>query len=287
MMRSQPRPAGTPTIEEQRAGYEAFTANLPIAQGVAITPTTAGGVPCEFVVAPGADPNRVLIYFHGGGYVIGNLNTHRSLCSELAAASGIRVLAVDYRLAPEHPFPAAVEDAVAVYQSLVESGYAPSALALGGDSAGGGLTAAACIAIRDRGLPTPACAIMLSPWTDLSLMGPSMNTRAELDPMVQRAGVEAMAATYLNGASNTDPLASPLYADLAGFPPSLIQVGTYETLYDDADGLKNRLQAAGRDVTFEPYEGQVHVFQAFAATIPEAREAVTKLGAFVASHTSA
>ncbi len=281
MLRSREASATTPTVAEQRAGYEAMTAASPLVEGTTVEKTTAGGVPCEFVVAPGADPSRVVVYLHGGGYVIGSAASHRELASRVSAATGARVLTVDYRLAPEHPFPAAVEDATFAYQSLIESGYAPSRLAIGGDSAGGGLTAATLLSIRDRGLPQPACAVLISPWTDLTMSGPSITDRAAMDPIVADAGIQSMAADYLGGQDAKSPLASPLFADLTGLPPLLIQVGTFEILYDDATRFHEAALRAGIESAFEPYEGQVHVFQQFGPGLPESVAALASIGTFV------
>jgi len=217
---------------------------------------------------------------------MGSLNTHRQLAGWIAKAAGARVLLADYRLGPESPFPAAVEDAVAAYQWLLGQGVDAAGVAIAGDSAGGGLTAATLIALRDRGLPMPAAGVLLSPWTDLALTGESLTSRAALDPMIAgAAGVSNMADAYLSGADPRTPLASPLYADLAGLPPLLIQVGTEEVLFDDSIRFDAKARAAGVDVTLEPWNGQVHVFQSFAFMVPEAREAIARIGEFVKART--
>jgi acetyl esterase/lipase len=263
---------------ERRKSMEQFA--RPLAPDCTATPVDAGGVPAEWVVAPGVD-DAVVLYLHGGGYVIGSLVTHRELAGRISRASGARVLLLDYRLAPENPFPAAVDDAVAAYRWLLHQGVAAGRIAIGGDSAGGGLTVATLIAIRDRGLPIPAAGVCLSPWTDLEMTGESMRTRAALDPMVQLDGLTEMASQYLAGADAKNPLASPLHADLAGLPPLLIQVGTSETLFDDAVRLDATARTAGVSVRFEAWDDMVHVFQTFAGMLPEGREAVEHIGQFV------
>ncbi|MFN0094176.1 MAG: alpha/beta hydrolase [Dehalococcoidia bacterium] len=286
MLTSQPRPATTPSLAEQRAGYVAMTAANALVAGTTVEATTSGGVPCEIVAAPGADSSRMVVYLHGGGYVIGSCETHRELASRVSEATGARVLTVDYRLAPENPYPAAVEDATFAYQSLVESGYAPSLLAIGGDSAGGGLTAALLLSIKSRGLPMPSCAFLLSPWVDLTMSGASISERAAQDPIVTKDAIENMAASYTAGAGRTQPMISPLYADLSGLPPLLVQVGTFEILHDDAASFHNIAQRAGVESMFEPYEGQIHVFQQFGPSLPEAVAALASIGAFVKSKMS-
>lgn len=272
---------GTLDVQAIRQGMEALTATSVLPEGTRVEPVDAAGVPAEWLHGPEADLDRVLLYLHGGGYVIGSIATHRAMVARIAAAAGIRALSIDYRLAPEHPFPAAVEDATAAYGFLLEQGIAPARIAIGGDSAGGGLTFATLLALRDAGRPLPGAAIALSPWTDLEGTGESMTTRAEADPLVQRDGLLAMADLYLNGADPRTPTASPLYGDLAGLPPTCIQVGTAETLLDDATRIAERIRAAGGTVELEAFEDLIHVFQAFAPHVPESLEAIDKLGAFV------
>jgi acetyl esterase/lipase len=272
---------GTLDVESLRKGMEAMTATAELPEGTRVEPVDAAGVPAEWIAGDGADESRVLLYLHGGGYVIGSIATHRALAARIAAAAGIRALILDYRLGPEHPFPAAVEDATAAYGFLLEQGIAPEQIAIGGDSAGGGLTVATLVALRDAGRGLPGAAIALSPWTDLACSGESMTTRAEADPMVQRQGLLAMADLYLAGADPRTPTASPLYADLSGLPPLYVQVGTAETLLDDATRIAERLRAAGSPVEIEAYEDLVHVFQAFAPQVPESLEAIESLGVFL------
>ena len=275
------RPQTEPSIAEMRAGIEAMAGAAVIPADVKREKVSAGGVPAEWVVAENADPDRVILYLHGGGYVIGSINTHRELGSRLSRAAAARVLLIDYRLAPEHPHPAAVDDAVAAYRWLLAQGVHPSRLAIGGDSAGGGLTVATLVAVRDAGLPMPAAGVCLSPWVDLEGIGESMTTKAAADPMVQRDGLLKMAAAYLAGQNPRTPLASPLYADLSGLPPLLIQVGTAETLLDDSTRLAERARKSGVQVTLEPWEDMIHVWQAFASLLPEGRQAIDRIGEFV------
>jgi monoterpene epsilon-lactone hydrolase len=268
-------------VAAARTTMEAMTASSPLPDGTRIEPVDAAGVPAEWLDVPGVDPSRVLLYLHGGGYVIGSIASHRALAARIAAAAGVRALIIDYRLAPEHPFPAAVEDATAAYEFLLGQGIVPSRIAIGGDSAGGGLTFASLVALRDAGRPLPGAAIALSPWTDLAGTGESMTTRAHADPMVQREPLLANGALYLGEADARTPTASPLYADLAGLPPICIQVGTAETLLDDSTRIAERIRAAGGRVELEAFEDLIHVFQAFAPHVPESVEAIEKLGAFV------
>jgi epsilon-lactone hydrolase len=277
-IRSRPQPATPPSIEEQRTMMDTMVPPLP--DDIATERVDASGVPAEWISAPSADASRAVLYLHGGGYVLGSITSHRELASRISRASGSRVLVIDYRLAPENPFPAAVEDATAAYRWMLQQGVAPKNAAIAGDSAGGGLTIATLVALRDAGDPLPATAVCISPWVDLTLSGESMATRAADDPMVQRAGVENMAAAYLAGADPKTPLASPFYADLKGLPPLLIQVGTAETLYDDATRLAEKARAAGVEVALEPWEGMIHVFQMFAMA-PEALQATDRIGAFI------
>jgi len=280
MMRSF-RPQTEPSITEMRAGMEAMAGAAVIPADVKREQVNAAGVPAEWVVAENVDPDRVILYLHGGGYVIGSINTHRELGSRLSRAAAARVLLIDYRLAPEHPHPAAVDDAVAAYRWLLSLGVNPSRLAIAGDSAGGGLTVATLVAVRDAGLPMPATGVCLSPWVDLEGIGESMTTKAAADPMVQRDGLLKMAAAYLAGQHPRTPLASPLYADLSGLPPLLIQVGTAETLLDDSTRLAERARKSGVHVTLEPWEDMIHVWQAFASLLPEGRQAIDRIGEFI------
>src|SRR5215475_2092435 len=264
MLRSQPPVNPNATIQETRAGFEQMANMFPVDADIQREPVDAGGVKSEWVCAPNADPGRAILYLHGGGYVIGSIATHRALAARLSRASKAKVLVIDYRLAPEHPHPAAVDDSVAAYRWMLTQGLKPARIAVAGDSAGGGLTVATLVAVRDAKLQLPAAGACLSPWVDLEGTGGSMKTKADVDPIVQKAGIEQMAAAYLGGKDPRTPLAAPLYADLAGLPPLLIQVGTAETLLDDASRLAERARKAGVAVTYEPWEGMIHVWHLFA-----------------------
>lgn len=270
----------SPDLATQRGSFEAMTGEFPLAPGTEVASASADGVPVEWVSTPGVHAGRVVLYLHGGGYVIGSTATHRSLASRLSAACAARLLVVDYRLAPEHPFPAALDDALAVYRWALAEGVAAEEMVLAGDSAGGGLALALGVAIRDAGLPMPACAVCLSPWVDLEGTGGSAAAGAVDDPMVTLAGIQGMAAAYAPGQLSA-PLASPLYADLSGLPPLLIQVGTREILLDDARRIAAKAEAAGVDVTLQEEEGLIHVFQLF-PNVPESERAVARIGDFVA-----
>ena len=272
-----------PAMAEQRAQFETMAEVFTLPADASVEAVDAGGVPAEQVTVAGADGTRTILYLHGGGYCIGSPRTHREFAARLARAADATVVLIDYRLAPEHPFPAAAEDATAAYRWLLGRGQAPARLVVAGDSAGGGLTVATLVSLRDQGVVLPAAAVCLSPWVDLEGSGESMTTKAGADPLIDREGLDQMAAHYLGGADARTPLASPLYADLAGLPPVLIQVGTAEVLLDDAVRLADRARQARVDVTLEPFEDLMHVFQIFPA-LPEAREAVDRIGAFVLKH---
>ncbi len=247
-------------------------------------PVTAGGVPAEWVSAPGADANRNVLYLHGGGYTIGSIKTHRCLAGWISRAAKARVLLIDYRLAPENPHPAAVEDSLAAYRFMLDSGVNPARTVVAGDSAGGGLAVATLLAIRDAKLPLPAAAVCLSPWVDMEGTGESMKTKADVDPMVG-ANLADMASAYLGGKDPRTPLASPLYADLKGLPPMLIQVGTAEVLLDDSSRLAERARQAGVEVVYEPWENMIHVWQIFVPMLDESKQAVERIGEYIRSKT--
>jgi len=282
MLRSANIAQGT-SIEEMRAGMEAGSAATPVPADVAFTAVDAGGVPAEWNDAPGARPDRVLVYYHGGGYCMGSLDTHRAHTARISRLARLRVLSVDYRLAPEHPYPAAVEDAVAAYRFVLDQGFAPERIALGGDSAGGGLTLAALLAIRDAGLPLPACGVGISAWTDLTASGDSITSKADVDPMLgDISGLELMADAYVGtGGDGKAPLASPVFADLAGLPPLLLQVGSAEVLLDDSTRVAEHARSAGVDVTLKVWEDMFHVWHAFADMLPEGMQATQELADFL------
>jgi monoterpene epsilon-lactone hydrolase len=283
MLSAQPRnPAAT--IAETRAGFEQLAQLFPLAADVRAEPVSAGGVPAEWVSVSQSRIDRVVLYLHGGGYVIGSPNSHRELASRVARATQARALVPDYRLAPEHPFPAAVEDAVASYRWLLGAGILPAHIAIAGDSAGGGLTLATLTALRDEKLPLPAAGVCLSPWVDLELTGASAQPDGADDPLRDFADLHGMGKLYAAG-NMRHPQAAPLYADYHGLPPLLILVGTREVLLDDATRVAARAKAAGVDVTLEPWVGLIHVWPLFGPDMPEGQQAVARIGEFVRQHT--
>ena len=272
----------TESIAERRAMYDRAERVFTLPPGTTVEPVAAGGRPAERICPVGAREDAVLLYLHGGGYVIGSPRSHRHLAEALARSAGVSCLLPDYRLAPEHPFPAAVDDALAAYRWLVEDRrIAPGRTVIAGDSAGGGLTVAALVAIREARLPLPGAGVCISPWTDLTCSAASYQSKAGSDPMVNLPDITAMAGHYLNAADPRTPLASPLFADLRGLPPILIHVGSEEVLIDDASRLAERARAAGVDVTLEVWEQMIHVWHWFLPWLPEAEAAVEKIGGFL------
>ena len=287
LLAERPLGQGTPTLQETRDGMEA--SSFPATEAATITPVNANGVPGEWVTVPESDSNRRLLYVHGGGYVIGSALTHRRLCEGIARAGGCAVLNLDYRLAPEHPFPAAVEDAIKGLKFVQSNGPdgegAAEAVFVAGDSAGGGLTLATLLAARDQGVDQPNAAIGISAWTDLAISGETIQTRAEADPLItDSAMVKGMAAQYLGDADAEDPLASPLYADYAGLPPLLLQVGDAEILLSDTTRVTEKARAAGVDVVEEVWDEMFHVWHAFAPMLPEGQAAIDRIGEFINQH---
>lgn len=232
-------------LPELRVMFDGLGQRLPIPPETTIDPITANGVKAEWVCAAGPSRETVILYLHGGGYVMGSPRGYRHLTGALSRAAGAAVLALDYRLAPEHPFPAAIDDAVSAYRWLLDQGSLPARTVIAGDSGGGGLTMAILLALRDRELPMPAAACCNSPWVDLTITAGSYISKAAVDPLVSAAMVSRMAAAYLNGADARTPLASPLLADLSGLPPLLIQVREDEVLLDDSRRLAERVKEAG------------------------------------------
>lgn len=268
---------------QARENFEAMLAGIPIPEDVTFEETTIGGISGRWSTTPDAVPGRVLLYLHGGAYVVGSSLGYRPLSSALARSTRARGLALDYRLAPENPFPAAVDDTVAAYRMLLAQGISPGSIAIAGDSAGGGLTVALLMAARAAGLPMPAAALAISPWADLACDGASFSTKAAQDPALNREGLLAMAALYLNGALAQSALASPVYGDLAGLPPLLIQVGSAEVLLDDAVQLTARAAEADVAVQLEVWPEMPHVWHAFAHQLSEGRDAIAAAGAFLAA----
>jgi phosphinothricin tripeptide acetyl hydrolase len=278
-------PSETMTTAERRAQYERAERVFPTPADVKVERVSAPAAPAEWLRPPSATPGRVVLYLHGGGYVIGSPRSHRHLAAAIAGAAAASALLLDYRLAPEHPYPAAVEDATAAYRWLLAQGIAPGSVVIAGDSAGGGLTVATLLALREARVPLPAAGVCISPWVDLTCGGGSYVTKADADPIVKRAGVEQMAKAYLGSTAAREPLASPLFADLRGLPPLLIHVGSEEVLLDDSVQLAERARAAGVDTTLEVYERMIHVWHWFLPMLDEAQTAVEAIGRFARRHT--
>jgi epsilon-lactone hydrolase len=270
------------TVEGARrrlAEMEAFIPRPPA--GTQTVAVDAGGVKADRITTPVSQPDRNILHLHGGGFVAGSPSSYRHLTWRIAAATRSRVLSIDYRLAPEHPFPAALEDAVAAYRWLLADGADPRRIAVIGDSAGGGLAFAMLLKLRDDGVPLPAAAVALSPWTDLALTGPSLRQNARADPMLDVDYTAKLAEYYLAGADPRIPYASPLFGDPRGLPPTLIQVGSDEILRDDAVRMADRLRAAGCRAELEIWPRMPHVWHLFAPLLPEACRAIERIGAFV------
>jgi epsilon-lactone hydrolase len=274
--------AGERPPEEMRAGLEAMAGTFPLEPDVRVETLSVAGMAAEWITSPAVSPVHAILYLHGGGYVVGSLNTHRDLGARLGRAAGARVLMVDYRLAPEHPHPAAVDDAVAAYRWLLVQGIAPAHLAIAGDSAGGGLTIATLVALRDLGDPLPSCAVCFSPWVDMEATGESMDTNPN-DPMLNRALILHFARFYLGGGTidPRTPLAAPLHAELRGLPPLLIQASRDEVLRDDATRMATKARDAGVDCELDLTAEVPHVWQIFAGVLPEGQRALDRAGAFL------
>ncbi len=279
---SKRRASAVPDIGALRERLEAVKRWIPNPPtGTTVTRHDAGGVKAVRVATGGSFAGRHILYLHGGAYNFGAPSYYRDFIWRVAAASCARVLCIAYRLAPEHPFPAAVDDAVAAYRWLLAERAAPQQTAMMGDSAGGGLVFATLLRLRDAGMPLPRAAIALSPWTDLAMTGQSLRINAGADPALKTEHTAWFARSYLAGADPRHPYASPLYGDLAGLPPSLIQVGSDEILRDDAERMADRLRAAGCRVELEVWPRMPHSWQLFARVVPEGRRAIARVGAFV------
>jgi acetyl esterase/lipase len=271
--------SGAPvSLAQRRAGMEKVA--FRVADDIGVEAVTVAGRSAEWLRAPGAQAERAILYLHGGGYVMGSPNTHRSLGGEVSRAAQAGVLMLDYRLGPEEPFPAAVEDGVAAYQWLLEHGFTPKNLAIAGDSAGGGLAAATLVSARDHKLALPAAAVCISPWSDMTCSNESYQTRAEADPMIG-PDIGKMVDLYLQGKDVKDPYASPNFADLRSLPPLLIHVGRDEVLLDDAIKLDQKARADGVDSTLEIWEDMIHVWHAFHPMLPEGRDGIVRVGEFL------
>jgi acetyl esterase/lipase len=280
LLRNGPLDIGGDPAEQREIFTRMLTAR-PLPDDVSLTPGTLGDVPVLSIDIAGAAADGVLLWFHGGVYVLGSARTSAGLASDLARRASARVVSVDYRLAPEHPFPAALDDAVAVCQGLLADGTGPSRIAVVGESAGAGLAAAALVRLRDEGVPLPAAAVLFSPYADLTLSGPSMTGKADLDPAFRPEAFPPRVADYAGPADPADGFISPVFADLTGLPPLLIQAGTYEVLLDDAIRLAARAAACDVEVRLEVTPRVPHLFQAFAATLDEGDGALRSAAGFL------
>lgn len=282
LLASKPRPIGW---AERRRRIDEVGSTWPVADDISLEPVDADGVPGEFSLAPGSDPSKVLLFFHGGGYCSGSVLSHRRMATEAGRACGTRALAVAYRLAPEHPFPAALDDAIRAWGFLRASGIAAEKIIIGGDSAGGGLTLALLQHLRDAGAETAACAWLASPWTDLTLSGGTLLTKDSADPLIHKPYLEELAQAYVPaGVDRKDPRISALFGDLRGLPPLLIQVGSEETLLDDAVRCAQVAGAAQVETTLEIWPQMIHAWPMWNARLQAGRDALAHLGAFARRH---
>lgn len=269
-------------VEEGRAGLVELARLAPLFKDSKLENVDAGGVPAAWMITPGVAKDRAILYLHGGGYVQGSITSHQDLAQRISRASETKVLILDYRLAPEHPFPAALEDSISAYEWLINNeGYNPKNLIIAGDSAGGGLTIATLVKLRDQGILLPTAGVCLSPWTDLALTGDSLKLKLHEDPFISPDELMFSSGLYLGKTDPKNPFASPLYADFKGFPPLCIQVGSAEILLDDATRLAKRARDAGVEVQLDVWEDMIHVFQAFAVMAPEGTEGINKIGEFI------
>ena len=282
LLTSKPRPVGWP---ERRKRLDEIGSVWPVADDVKLASVDVSGLPGEWSIAPGSDASRVLLFFHGGGYCSGSIVSHCRMVTEAGRAAGTRTLAIAYRLAPEHPFPAAYDDALTAWRFLQNQGIAASHIAIGGDSAGAGLAVALITQLRDAHVELPACAWLVSPWTDLTLSGSTLTTKDAVDPIIHKAYLNELVDAYLPaGMERNDPRVSPLFADLKEFPPMLIQVGSAETLLDDATRFARIAGAADVAVTLEIWPHMIHAWPVWNAQLEPGRRALASVGAFVRSH---
>jgi monoterpene epsilon-lactone hydrolase len=272
------------SVNEQRQQLRELVSAQPLPPDVTVTAAALGGVPTAEITVDGVEPRNVVLYFHGGVYVIGDAFLVADLASQVGRRTHAKVVSVDYRLAPEHPYPAAVDDALAAYQGLLDNGVAPSDIAFAGESAGGGLAIATLVNARDHGLPLPAAAFVMSPYVDLTLSGTTMETREEADPLFTRELLQARVNDYTSGQDAALALISPIFADLAGLPPLIIQAGTHEVLLDDAVRLAQQAIAADVEVTLDITPGVPHVFQAYHPILDEAAAALDRAGQLLSAH---
>ena len=280
---AHPRPTD---LAARRARVDALGANYVLPDHIMVEPVDANGVPAEWTSSRAADRDRALLFLHGGGYASGSLASHRHTVAQIGQEAGMRTLALAYRLALENPFPAALDDALAGYQYLLDHGIASAHIALAGESAGGGLALAAVLMLLKEGLPLPGCLWLSSPWTDLALTGASLDTNAAIDPLISRAYLAELAGAYLNGVDPLNPLVSPIYADLSGLPPMLIQVGSAETLLDDASRLARLAGAADVEVCLQVWPHMIHAWHLFYPEVADGRRSLASAAQFIKARLS-
>jgi epsilon-lactone hydrolase len=283
MLRDAPFDLGG-EVSVQRPLLEQMLTGHPLADDVRTTPGELGGVPVIFIEIADTEPSGVIVHLHGGGFALGSAHSSVGFASDLARKAGMSAVTVDYRLAPEHPYPAALLDVTAAYQALLDRGNASVQIVVTGESAGGNLALELLIAGKEHGLEMPAAVALFSPMTDLAATGESFTTKAGVDPNITAAAIRTRANDYLNGTDSKDPLVSPIYADLTGLPPMLVQAGSHEALLDDATRLATRAAADDVAVTLDITPGVAHVFQAFAAVLDEGDEALSRAAAFLQGH---
>jgi monoterpene epsilon-lactone hydrolase len=282
ILRQSAFPVGSDVSEQRRLLHELLSAQ-PLPADVTVTAAALGGVRTAEITVDGVEPRHVVLYFHGGVYVMGDAFLAADLASQVGRRTQARVVSVDYRLAPEHPYPAAVDDALAAYEALLQGGSAPEDIVFAGESAGGGLAIATLVNVRDRGLPLPAAALAMSPYADLTLAGTTLETKRKADPLLSREALQARIADYTAGQDAALPLISPIFADLTGLPPLIIQAGTHEVLLDDALRLAGRAATADVAVTLDITPGVPHVFQAYYQILDEAAAALDRAGLFLSA----
>jgi epsilon-lactone hydrolase len=274
-------------VSEQRRLLRELTSAQPLPAGVTVTAAALGGVPTAEITVDGIEPRHVVLYFHGGVYALGDAFQAAGLAAQIGRRTRAKVISVDYRLAPEHPYPAAVDDALAAYQALLEGGTAPSDIVFAGESAGGGLAVATLVNARDHGLPLPAAAFVMSPYADLTLAGATMETKRAADPLLSRENLEARIPDYTSGQDAAAGLISPVFADLSGLPPLIIQGGSHEVLLDDAVRLARQAATADVEITLDITPGVPHVFQAYYPILDEAAAALDRAGQLLSAHLAA
>ena len=272
------------TVSQQRRQLRELASAQPLPADLTVTAATLGGVPTAEITVDGVEPRHVVLYFHGGVYVLEDAFQVADLASQVGRRTGAKVISVNYRLAPEHPYPAAVNDALAAYEALLQGGRAPSDIVLAGESAGGGLAVATLVNARDHGLPLPAAAFAMSPYADLTLAGATIETKREADPLLSRELLQPRVIDYTAGQDPALGLISPIFADLSGLPPLIIQAGTHEVLLDDAVRLARQAATADVEVTLDITPGVPHVFQAYYAILDEAAAALDRAGHLLSAH---